>query len=371
MNTGIKGSKELFSEVIEAGLCTVCGACSGSCPYLLPYKGQIRLLENCVLSEGQCYQYCPRTFTDLEIISQKVFGKSLSDAEFGYVEDIYLARTTDPAIGEKSQDGGCVTTCLTVALAANIIDAAVETKLGSDKVPGGFIARTSQEILECAGVSYEPSPVLTILNSIPEDSTKKIAVVGLPCHVASIGKMKVSQPQHRFDINNIKLTIGLFCGWELSGDFHDYLRKKIDVNKVTKFDIPHHPAHSFDAYIGSQKTSIDLDEIAGYISGACSYCWDMTAEFADISIGSGRSKYKGWNTVIARTPAGAELIEIARKKGALEVQPIPSENLENLKKAALNKKKKAVSNLAAKSGDPNNLLYFCLPSAVAEKLKTS
>ena len=172
-------------------------------------------------------------------------------------------------------------------------------------------------------------------------------------------------------IDNIKITIGLFCGWELSGDFHDYLKDKIDVNKVTKFDIPHHPAHSFDTYIGSQKMSIDLDEISGYISGACSYCWDMTAEFADISIGSGRSKYKGWNTVIARTQAGAELIDIARKKGALEVQPIPPENVENLKKAALNKKKRAVSNLAAKSGDLNNLLYLCLPSGVAEKLKTS
>ena len=75
--------------------------------------------------------------------------------------------------------------------------------------------------------------------------------------------------------------------------------------------------------------------------------------------------------MIARTRAGAELIDIARKKGVLEVQPIPPENMENLKKAALNKKKKAVSNLISKSGDRNDLLYLCLPSGLAEKLTTS
>lgn len=74
MDTKVSGSKELFNEVIDTGLCALCGACVGGCPYLVPYKGRIVLLDNCTLSEGQCYQYCPRTYTDMNAISQQIFG---------------------------------------------------------------------------------------------------------------------------------------------------------------------------------------------------------------------------------------------------------------------------------------------------------
>ena len=74
MDMKIKGCKELIEEVIDKGLCAYCGACVGSCPYLVSYKGRIVLLDNCDISEGQCYQYCPRTRTDLDTISQQVFG---------------------------------------------------------------------------------------------------------------------------------------------------------------------------------------------------------------------------------------------------------------------------------------------------------
>ena len=366
---GTKASKELIKEVKDGGLCITCGGCAGGCPYWVAYKGRIVQMDNCLLSDGQCYQYCPRTFTDLEAISQKVFGEPFSEAEFGRVREIFLARSTDPDIRKKGQDGGCVTTLLSLALAEGIIDAALETRMNADRVPYGFLARTKQDLLECAGVSYEPSPILATLNSVPQESGEKLAVVGLPCHVASVGKMKTLPPKHRMNIDNVKLVIGLFCGWELSNDFHKFLKERFDLSKVTKFDIPHHPAHSFDVYMDSQKISIDLDEIGQYINEACSYCWDMTSEFADISVGSGRAKFRGWNTVVIRSKAGAELMEIARKKGALETQPIPQESVDNLKRASLNKKRRAVSNLIAKSGDKNNLLYLGLPERLAEKLK--
>ena len=81
----VKGSEQLSEEVVDAGLCTLCGACAGGCPYRVSYKGRIVLLDNCTLSEGQCYQYCPRTYTDMDAISQKIFGVRLSEDEVGIV----------------------------------------------------------------------------------------------------------------------------------------------------------------------------------------------------------------------------------------------------------------------------------------------
>lgn len=62
-----KGCRELMREVVDAGLCTYCGGCSGSCPYMNAYKGRIVLLDNCEVQDGQCYRYCPRTHTDLRV----------------------------------------------------------------------------------------------------------------------------------------------------------------------------------------------------------------------------------------------------------------------------------------------------------------
>ena len=98
MVTKVKGAKELQEEVISKGLCTFCGACSGSCPYLVPYKGKMILMDNCNLSEGQCYQYCPRTFTDMDALSQEVFGVPYTEQQMGSYKDILIARSTNERI---------------------------------------------------------------------------------------------------------------------------------------------------------------------------------------------------------------------------------------------------------------------------------
>ena len=368
MNTKVKGSNELLDEVIEMGLCTLCGACAGGCPYLASYKGRIVLLDNCTLSEGQCYQYCPRTYTDMDAISQQVFGVPYSEDEIGIVKEIFLARSTDTEIHEKGQDGGTVTTLLSVALAEGIIDAAVESKMADDKIPHGFIARNRDELLECAGDSHEPSPVLEALFRLPKESTEKLGIIGLPCHVMAVSKMKTHPPQNRVNIDNVKLVIGLFCGWTLANGFHQFLQEHFDLSQIVKFDIPHHPAHTFDAYTKLGKESVELDEIRQYINKACSYCFDETAEFADISVGSGRAMFRGWNTVIVRTKVGAELMDVAKTKRALETLPMPIESVTNLKRAALNKKKRALNNIIAKTGDKKSLLYLGLSPSLADKL---
>ena len=368
MDTKVKGSRELFDEVIDKGLCTLCGACAGRCPYLVPYKGRIVLLDNCTLAEGQCYQYCPRTYTDMNAISQQVHGVPYSEDEIGTAEEVCMARSMDAHIKERAQYGGTVTTLLSLALEEGLVDSAIMSKTSDDKTPGAFLARNMEEVLQCAGSNYMACPVLEALNRIPKDSQEGLGIVVMPCQAMALAKMKKDPPQDRVNIGNVKIVIGLFCTWALSPDgFYHFLKENLQLPWVTKFDIPPPPADRFDAYAQSGKASFPLDKIREYIMSSCSYCLDMTSEFADISVGSVEG-IEGWNTVIVRTNAGAELLEMAKTKGKLETDTLPPKNLAHLKEAALLKKKRALEEIIKRSGDKSDLLYVGLSKSMVDKL---
>ena len=362
MSSDGKGIKDLVNEVMNQGLCTGCGACITGCPYVVSHEGRIVVLDNCPGAEGNgdCYSHCPRTATDVEILSNQFFGTSFGDTEIGHHETIFMARSTAPGVADKSQDGGVVTTLLLLALEQGLVDVVSCSKMDEDRSPHGCLARTREELLSCSGSSYEASYSLEAYRSLPKDSKEKIAVVGLGCQTEALGKMKNQPPKNNPDPANIKLTIGLFCGWALlPKTFHPFLKKICDMSDVCKFDIPHTPHYSFDTLMGSngQVNSMSLDEIRPYINPACDYCWDMTAEFSDISVGSAGSAFPGWNTVVVRTAAGAQLMELAKSKKILAIHDLPQERLNHLKKAALNRKKKALENIVKKTGSKSDLLF--------------
>jgi coenzyme F420 hydrogenase subunit beta len=65
-----------------------------------------------------------------------------------------------------------------------------------------------------------------------------------------------------------------------------------------------------------------------------------------------------WNQMIVLTGKGRNLIELAKKRGVLEVREAPAESLRQLKNAAGEKKKVALQNIIRKSGSAKNLLYL-------------
>lgn len=368
MITKVKGAKELLDEVINAGLCTFCGACSGSCPYLLPYKGRMVLMDNCNLSEGQCYQYCPRTHIDMDAISREVFDVPYREQQLGTFKEIFIARSADQRIRVKAQYGGTVTALTLLAMKEGLIDRAILTRTSNDKSPEAVLVQNEKDVLQCTSSNYMACPVIEKFNKILKEDSFKVGIVTTPCQGLALSKMKLQPPHNRFSIDNLKLVIGLFCTWALSTDqFHSFLMETLNIPSVKKFDIPPPPANTFDAYTSSGKISISLNQVRKYTMPTCAYCLDMTSEFADISIGSVEG-IEGWNTVIVRTNIGAELISRAKQKGTIEIGALPPQNLAHLKEAALIKKKRGLGEIIKRTGDQKNLLYLGLSQQVADKL---
>jgi coenzyme F420 hydrogenase subunit beta len=148
----------------------------------------------------------------------------------------------------------------------------------------------------------------------------------------------------------VGLVIGLFCGWAFSSSaLRELLSRKVpDMDSIIGMDIPPSKYGVLDVFTVEGKISIPLDEVQRCVRPACRSCTDMTAEFSDISVGSARlpegwEEARSWNQVIVRTELGQKLMGLAQSKGVLEFRDVPDQNLENLKKASLNKKKGAQS----------------------------
>ena len=78
MSAELKGPQELRTEVVERQLCTLCGACVGMCPYLVAHRGRVVVMDDCNLSEGRCYSFCPRGSVDPDEVSDPSLKQDLS-----------------------------------------------------------------------------------------------------------------------------------------------------------------------------------------------------------------------------------------------------------------------------------------------------
>lgn len=364
-----RACQELENKVIRENLCTLCGACVGMCPYFLAHKGRVVLRDACEISQGRCYTFCPRTPVDLDVISEVLFGTSYPWNELGTLQEVLIARSTDGAIKARAQYGGVVTALTYSALDAGIIDSAVLTNSRDKSLPEGTIVSTREGVLGCSGSSYVAMPILEAFNrGAQEESRKRIGVVGIPCQVLALTKMRASVSEERDNIDKLNLVIGLFCTWALScHEFASFLDGKVSPSDIVKIDIPPPPANIFEIHTASRLISVPLDELRDFIRPACTYCVDMTAEFADISVGAAEG-IRGWNTVIVRSNRGRDLVREAQAKGIIEIEALPAQNLNHLKEASMLKKRRALRDIVQKTGRMDDLLYLKVHPGVVERL---
>jgi len=357
--TAGKGSSDLEKEVLNAGLCTSCGACVNICPYIKVVKDRVAVIEPCGIA---CYDFCPRTPTDVAALDRIIFGEERSDSSLGSYLSIEMAQARDSDIRSRAQYGGVVSALMTYALSTGEIGSAVLTKpFDTGLMPTSALVEESSQVLECAGSNYVPSATLAELNKATKQPRGAIGVVGIPCQILALRKMQASQ--HQTGAKEVKLAIGLFCTWALSyKGFSEFLRRKVDPSSVKRIDIPPPPANTLVVHTKEGTIEFPLDEIRGSIKPACDVCFDMTSELADISVGMVEGM-EDWNTLMVRTAVGEQLIAKAKADGIVETRPLDEARLAHLREAALTKKRRAISELVKRTGNETDLLYLRLSDA--------
>ena len=331
------GQAKVIADVIDAGVCVGCGACVGLCPYFDYFNGKVVVMDRCYAEPSRCAQICPRIARE----PMSPIKNTHNDGEIGEYLKVVMARSSNSGIRNTSQYGGVVSALCAYALKKGFIESAILTDRGeASRAPGGYVATNQAEVFSCAGSRYAASGSLSELNRVIDKGQKNIAVVGLPCQMEALARMERMGPEGSPARDSVVLKIGLFCTWAL--DFPQlaaFLKGKGVVGPVRKFDIPPPPAEEFLVETGEGGVIFPLSEIRPLIQKGCAFCQDMTAEAADIAVGT-MEGHEGWNTVLVRTNAGLALMEGAVADGALEIEELPLDHLNHLKMAAKGKRQR-------------------------------
>ena len=321
----LEGKKDsygmLMKEIVRAGICTECGTCAAVCPVLeWDYvTSQPKLIGECT-GCGICYNQCPRTITDpIQLMGEFKTG--------------YTANTNIPEV-IGGQDGGTVTSLLVYLFDEHLIDAAVVT-MKDPKNPWHPVAQiitSKDDAIKASGSIYSHSQTVEALMDAIRQDYRSIAFIGTPCNIDAVDKMTNSPAgMLKYFMRAHILKIGLFCMDSFAPEaLYPFFEKDgIDLSKVQKMNINKGKFHIYYNPQGEPIKSYTIKQLDKFKSSSCNFCIDLTAENADISVGSvGSGPNK--NTVFSRTGLGAEIIEDAAKKGYLKIEPFNSINLNSV-----------------------------------------
>ena len=372
MGVKVNSQKFLKKYVLDEGLCTGCGACVSLCPYQVIYHDRTVQLHNCDLEDGKCYNFCPRTSTDLAAIRELLFEPEDLTPEIGAVKGYYFSQAVDPELRAVAQHGATVTALMELALAEGLIDSAIVSSRDQEFMQNGTVVKDKESIKKNAGSKFTVSPTVAAFNKLVMEDKGNIGVVATPCQALALAKMKLVK-EDSSKINQLKFVVGLYCGWTLSAEKYTklLLQKNISLESIVKMDIPA-GKNILELLTNNGAKSIPFNEMQNYIRESCRYCMDSTAEYADVSVGSARfagnwEEVCQWNQLIVRTEQGKELVDLAVKRGILEIREAPLESLNELKDAAAKKKKEALNSIIEKSGSVEKLLYLDSRDPVVKK----
>jgi len=337
-----EGFEELKKYVIDSGLCSHCGSCLAFCDRLVMGEDGPVLKEgkNCELEKGAircslCYSICPNISFSITDLEKKVFGDIKCDPELGCYKKIVKARSTSKEILNKAQDGGAVTSLLTLALEKKYIDSAIVAGRTQDWAPTQILAKTREDLLRSTGSKYSRNELMPKFGEALREKNRKLALVGLGCHITGARKLE----ELKLAATGVDLIlIGLFCYESFPHDclkeelesklgvsMSDVAKVRIEKGKVsvwTKDGTPH---------------QMRIKELHRCMVDPCLLCSNLTCMFSDISCGSLGSE-EGWTTLIVRTEKGMKLLDEAVKEGYLEISD--EVDLDGVRRTVSSKNKK-------------------------------
>lgn len=397
-------ARRTIEVIVTHKICSGCGTCAGLCPtdsilmtsdvgkgIFVPKVG--KACNDC----GLCLRVCHRA----ERLEPFQPGSSTdgNTSLIGSYIGSYSGYSTDMDRRKAGSSGGLVTEILLRALESGLITGAVVTRMDEENPlkPITFIARTKEEILQCAGSKYCPAPVNMILREVLESGNDdRLAFVGLPCHMEGLSKAI----SIRKDIDNkIVLKLGLFCNHVPSfwGTKAFISELELDEDQISGLSYRGngHPGKTLAGMKNGMVRGMSFPKAwktmgsSLFYPTGCLICNDALCEGSDISFGDAwlpefYDDTMGTSLIILRSIKGGKILDYLMKSGTIIMAPISIERVIRSQRRTLFFKKASIKPRASFYGqnvrssmhkigllDKMFALYFIINSQIVSRFVKS
>jgi coenzyme F420 hydrogenase subunit beta len=349
--------RDLYYDVVQTGLCTGCSGCVVVCPHqvldyanLTPFQ-TLDTADNCFHGEkgcDTCARACPRIGYGAVDIDKLLFGREKEAHELcGIYDEIVFARTRDPRVLARTQDGGIASTMAIWALEAGLLDGVLTSSNGASWHPldsGAYLATDAEAVLAGGMSRYTYVPTPLPLKQAVKDGYSKLALMGVPCQTEFIRKLMTTKVKKYH--SRVALILGLLCSETF--EFQPFVtetmveKRGIDPNEVRKINIKG-KVIVYPKDETAEPVNIPLKEVRPMARSHCHHCPDFTAEHADISLGG--LGQDGWTLTLVRTEVGHTFWNGLKQSGLIDVRPAEDEPqvLELMDKLAIKSRKRVVA----------------------------
>ncbi|MGE5423525.1 MAG: Coenzyme F420 hydrogenase/dehydrogenase, beta subunit C-terminal domain [Ignavibacteriales bacterium] len=325
------GFQQLYNEVVQCGLCSMCGACTLVCPEkalvidreLPTLKGKCN--KDCYL----CLRVCPQNVRNIDTLASHRERNKLS------YTDVFIGRAANSDILKRVGSGGVCSATFSNMLQHKMIDAVATTQFGGafPWSPNPVLTDDPGEVVKSGCPKYALSCNVAILDAIARSGFERVVFIGLPCQVEAVALIKMHaellDPELRRASSAIICTVGIWCGnnFREIGTRRFIETMSIDPGNVTGvgygmnrgtlcFYIDHNDGRTwapFNKYLGFL--------LAGYIAPACKRCNRRSSYYGDLSIGGLQQPGLKWSSISVQTNAGLDLFRQAVECAFIEVFP--------------------------------------------------
>jgi coenzyme F420 hydrogenase subunit beta len=334
-------------QIVSDRLCMQCGTCAGTCP-----KDAIEMRWS--LSEGwlphvlsercddcdACLAVCPARGVDY---TPQAWWRGRNDGVpaldfLGPWRGLWFGWAADEATRYAGASGGVATAILAGALEDGLIDAAVVAGVSASNALAiePLVARSAEQVAACRGSKYNMVAMNELLRLALQEPGR-YAFAGLPCHIQGL---RLAQRRYRRLRERIVFSLGIFCGWSSQPRATELAARRIGIESNDLADVRYR-GPGWPGGLCLTTTSGEASErpypqyfdrmTTAFTPPRCRLCPDGLAELADLSVGDAwLERFEGSpgvSDLIARTPAGMEMIERLEPDRLTLTQATPGEIL--------------------------------------------